>query len=145
MKENRLVVADSGWAEAIPEWIKEEIRSDRLINGLIELGSGKKIDYDKAICDAEVVAYLYTAGLRGPMSTEFTNIYLYLSSKLMKKRNMDLPEKFEKYLSEGLNEYEQSELRDLKQMIFRSRGKVNHPLFDLLRELKDTKVKGGKK
>lgn len=31
-KENRLVVADAGWAKTIPEWILEEIKSFPLVN-----------------------------------------------------------------------------------------------------------------
>ena len=77
-KENRLVVADIGWAESIPEWVKEAIREERMINGLIGIMSG-----EEEVGDAEVLVYLYTANLRGPIShylSEVLNplkIYLY--------------------------------------------------------------------
>ena len=34
MKKNKLVAANKGWAETIPEWLKDEIRLERLASGL---------------------------------------------------------------------------------------------------------------
>ncbi len=134
--ENRLIVADSGWAKSIPKWILEEVESERMINGMIKVVGKKKIEEWETVGDAEVVAYLFTHSLKAPMSTEFTNIYLYLSQKLMKRRKLEIPEDIKK---EELSEYEESELIILKQSIARVRGKVNHPIFEILNELKKGK------
>ena len=131
-QENRFIVADSGWAESIPEWILDEIRSERMINGLCEVikkGSEK-------VGDAEMVAYLFTASMRGPLNSEDQKIYLKLSGDLMKKRNIEVPD----FMNIGdLSEWENRCLEDLRYKIQKARGKVNHPIFDILRELKGGK------
>jgi len=140
-KENRLVVADSGWAETIPEWILEEIKQERMIYGMCDILKGTE-----TVGDAEVLAYLYTANLRGPISNEMAEIYIYLTAKVMQKSkgikidgmNYFMKDKFKN----GLTDYEKSELNILKQDLYRKRGgKINDPLLNVLREFK----KGGKK
>lgn len=127
-KENRLVVADIGWAESIPEWIKEEIKGERMINGIVNVIGG-----EDRVGNAEVVAYLYTASLRSPMSNENNKIYLKLSGELMKKRNMEIPD----FMNVGeLDEYEKGILEELRDNIKRARGKLHHPLFDMLRQIR---------
>lgn len=138
-KTNRLIVADSGWAETIPEWILKEIEAERMINGMVNITRKKKVEDWETVGNAEVVAYLYTHSLRASMSTEFTNIYLYLTTKLMKDRKgVDVPDDIK---TKKLTQQEESELKILKQDIARVRGKINHPLFDILNELKKGKIK----
>ncbi len=132
-KENRLVVADLGWAETIPEWLLEEVKTERMIYGL---GSLINPDCPK-VGDAEICVYLYTASLRVPLSTEQTNIYIYLASKLMKKRNKDLPKDFVKALKMGLSNDEERDLKELREVLYRKRGgEISHPLLDAMRSLK---------
>lgn len=108
-----------------------------MINGFVNIASKRKVEDWKTVGNAEVVAYLYTHSLKASMSTEFTNIYLYLTTKLMKERKgVDVGEDIK---VKKLSEYEETELKILKQQIARARGKVNHPLFDILKELKKIK------
>lgn len=129
MQENRLVVADVGWAESIPEWLKDEVKAERMISGFCDLlGKGKK-----EVGDAEACVYLYTASLRAPMSHELTNVYLYLCTKLMEKRGTEVPKDI---ALRKLSEYEQNELRELKYKLYTSRGgKIKSPLFDALNKV----------
>ena len=135
-KENRLVVADAGWARDIPEWILEVIKEERIINGMIDIMKGTE-----TVGDAEVLAYLYTANLRGPVSHEFSEIYFYLTGKLMvKAKNLleeQLPDFCRDKLKKGLTEDEERELNILKQNLYRKRGgQINNPLLNILREFK---------
>ena len=135
-KPNRLIVADSGWAETIPEWILKEIEAERMINGMVNIAGNNLEDWEM-VGNAEVVAYLYTHSLRASMSSEFTKIYLYLTTKLMKdKKGVDIPSDIN---TKKLTEQEESVLKILRQDIARVRGKINHPLFDILNELKKGK------
>lgn len=141
-KENRLVVADAGWAESLPEWILEEIKSERIMYGMVDIIKGTE-----TVGDAELLAYLYTANLRGPVSHEMAEIYIYLTAKVMQKsKGMDqdgMPDFMKDKLKKGLTEDEQRELNILKQDLYRKRGEeINNPLLNMLRELK--KVKNAK-
>jgi len=135
-KENRLVVADAGWAETLPEWILEEIKNERILYGMVDIMKGTK-----TVGDAEVLAYLYTANLRAPMSHEFSEIYIYLTGKVMQKSKGltgdQMPEFLQEKLKKGLTDYEKRELNILKQDLYRKRGEeIENPLLNMLRELK---------
>ena len=128
-KENRLVVGAMEWADMIPEWLKEEVEAERMIYGLGSLiGRGPKVG------DAEVCAYLMTASLRQPLSSEHVNIYMYLVTRLFKKRGKEVPLSIRK---DELTEWEEHELEELRDMIYRSRGgEIHHPLLNAMRQLK---------
>lgn len=135
-KQNRLVVADKGWAETLPQWIKEAVSEERTINGLIGIVTG-----EEEVGDAEVLVYLYTANLRGPMSHNFSEIFIYLTGVCMQKHQKlelkDLPDFLREKLNGGLSEDEKRTLKELKSDLFRSRGgNISHPLLDALKELK---------
>jgi len=132
-KENRLVVADSGWAEQIPEWLLDEVRAERLTLGLGDLISP---DCEK-VGDAEVCVYLYTASLTAPMSSEDMGIYFYLTAKLMKRVGQELPDFLAEKLERGLSADESRELEHLRNDIYSKRGgDISHPILDAMRSLK---------
>lgn len=133
---NRLIVADIGWAETIPDWLKKEVESERMINGFVDV-LDKGI---KEVGDAEACLYLYTLNLKQPVSHEIGNIYIYLASKLCKKRGIKLESFMEQKVKDGLDSDEERELRILKQELWTKRGgKVQHPLFEMLNQMKKTK------
>lgn len=140
-KENRLVVGDIGWAETIPAWLLEEVKFERMmygLGGLINPNAPK-------VGDAEVAVFLYTASLRAPLSANHTALHIYLTGNLMKRKNKDtkLPDFIEKKIKEGLTEYEERELKSLKEMIYTKRGgEISHPLLDVMRDLKKKKEEG---
>jgi len=137
--KNKLVVGDAGWADAIPEWLLEEIKTERILCGLANIMESD----NKIIGDAETVAYLFTASLRAPMSTEYANIYFYLTARLMKKRGIEkLPNFIQEVFDHGLSDYEKQELKELQTMIYRKRGgEIDAPLLNTLREFKKKKCK----
>lgn len=143
MSENRLVVADRGWAETAPEWLLNEIKAERMVQGFCDvMGKG-----EETVGDAEVCLYLYTANLKGPINRDLGEVYIYLSSKLVKRRKpkTKLEPFMEEKLKQGLNPDEEREYLKLKRNLYRIRGgRVKSPLFDALREL-NKKAKRGTK
>ena len=135
-KRNKLVVADSGWAETLPKWILEEIKEERLIYGLADVRN-----QTETVGDAEVVAYLYTLSLRQHLSHELVEIYFYLSAKLTQKcqycKSKNMPEFLTTKLEQGLTAYEQRELNGLKAELYRKRGgEIEDPVLNAMRGLK---------
>ena len=128
---NRLIVADAGWAKSVPEWLLKAVEAERLVYGLATIG--KKVP--EHVGDAEVCVYLFTHSLKQLMPPEFTKIYIYLASKLMKKRGIQLLDDFEEALRNGLTDYEKEELNRIRSNIAHKRGKVEIPLVNLLKEV----------
>ena len=133
-KQNRLVVGSLAWADTIPEWLLNEVKAERMLLGL---GSIINPEIEK-VGDAETIVYLMTASLRQPLSREHTEIYVYLTAKLMKKRDKEVTEEImNKKLEQGLTDYETQELKKLKQMLYEKRGgDIDNPLLNMLRSFK---------
>ena len=137
MKENRLIVADAGWAKSIPDWLKKEVESERLVSGLVDvLDKGQE-----EVGDAE--ACLYLLSLKQPVPHETAQIYIYLAAKLCKRQGIESESFMLKKLKDGLDHDEERELRILKQKLWTARGgKIKDPLFDMLKQIKkSSKVK----
>ncbi len=131
-KENKLVVGSKTWADVIPEWLLEEIQYERVTLGLINL-----INPDsQKVGDAEVIAYLMTASLLTPLPSELTEIYTFLTAKMMSKKGKNMDQFLQDKLERGLSEYERTELERLRNTIYKQRGgDISHPLLDVLREM----------
>ena len=128
-----LIVADTAWADALPDWLKNEVEAERMIHGLAEM-KGKEVP---KIGDAEVVTYLFTAALRAPLTSEFSEIYIYLSAKLMRSQGKELEPFMQEAIDRGLSNWEEHELNELRHHIYTRRGgEVSNPLLDVMREFK---------
>lgn len=135
MAENRLVVGDAGWAESLPDWLLEAIKMERLALGLVDL----TCEDAPKVGDAEICAYLYTASLHAPMSAALSQVYFYVGAKMMRKLKPDaeLSPMMVEALERGLTDYEERELRELRETIYRKRGgEISHPILDAMRTLK---------
>lgn len=147
---NRLVVGSMAWADTIPQWILDEVASERTLIAALNC-TGKKLQGWEQVGDAEVVAYLMPATMAHPVDSDYVTIYLYLSSKLMiqtKRASKEtLPSELKQALTKGLTTYQESLLRNLKSKIGRARGNVHHPVFDALLEVfkHSNREKGGGK
>ena len=133
MKPNKLIVADAGWAKSIPEWLKEEVKAERLIDSMIDsLGKG-----NVEVGDAEACLYLFTLNLKQPVSHDTGQIYIYLTAKLCEKQGMELESFMQEKLKAGLNSDQERELKTLKQALWSKRGgKIRHPLIEALKQMK---------
>ena len=148
--KNRLVVADLGWAETIPDWLKKEVETERLIEGfknacsLTERNGGSP-----RVGLAETCVYLYTASLKYPLGYHLTRIYQWVLGKVARKslnrtssKGQKLPDFVEQILKEGLDPEEERELNDLRETLYRKRGgEIRSPLFDALKALKKKALK----
>jgi hypothetical protein len=133
MTKNRLVVGDASWADMIPDWLLEEIKSERLIFGLAGIANPEA----PKVGDAEVAAYLMTASMRAPMPGEYVEVYVYLTARLMKRQGKELPDFMAEKLERGLTQYEERTLEDLKSDIYRKRGgEIDTPLLNVMRTFK---------
>ncbi len=133
MSKNRLVVGDASWADIIPEWLLEEIKHERIIHGLAGIA---RSDAPK-VGDAEIAAYLMTASMRGPIPSEYVEIYVFLTARLIQKRGQKLPDFMTEKLERGLTQYEEHTLNDLKSDIYRKRGgEIDTPLLNVMRAFK---------
>jgi len=128
-KENRLVVGARECADMIPEWLLNEVKAERMVYGLASL-----IGRGPVVGDAEICAYLMTGSLRQPLSSEHVNIYMYLVTRLFKKREKEVPEDIRR---DELTEWEEHEFEELRNMIYEKRGEeIKHPVLNVMRQLK---------
>jgi len=128
--KNRLVVGDAEWAKDLPGWLLDEIREERLM-----LGLGELINPDcTKVGDAEMVAYFMTLSARQPLSSDDTKIYLYLATRVLKRRNIEVPEDIK---VEELTDWELRQLEEWRERIYHWRGgEIDHPLLNAMRQLK---------
>ena len=133
MTKNRLVVGDASWADMIPDWLLEEIKAERLIYGLAEIANPEA----PKIGDAEVAAYLMTASMRAPMPSEYVEVYIYLTARLMKRQGKELPDFMAEKLERGLTQQEEYDLKELRSMLFDKRGgEIDTLLLNVMRSLR---------
>ena len=77
-----IIVFPGGWGDTLPEWIKTQITMERLVENMKE--AEEKLPTGT---DAEATAYLYTASLTAPMSSDWAKIYLYVAGKTYANAN----------------------------------------------------------
>jgi len=75
-----IIVMPGGWGDSLPEWLKTSITLERLVMNMRELKGELPTG-----TDAEACAYLYTASLTNPMGHDWTQIYLYIATKVYEK------------------------------------------------------------
>lgn len=132
----RLVVGDAGWAADLPEWLLNAVALERLIDSMIGLMHPEKLREE--VGDAEVVCYLMTASLRAPIPSDLVEIYEWVCACLLKNHKRELTPEMKKKLKDGLSEWQQSELRDLRHHLWTLRGgHFVHPLVQMLQDLRD--------
>ncbi len=105
-----IIVFDPGWADVLPDWLKGEIKMQRLA----QLVKGE----EGTATDAEALAYVSNASLAQPIASEWVDIYMYLLTKVMGDK---VPGDMRK---ENLDDYRMGELTHLKGWIWRHRVKA---------------------
>ncbi|MEE9199153.1 MAG: hypothetical protein V3U26_05090 [Dehalococcoidia bacterium] len=110
-----IVFPAGGWEETLPEPLKKRLPLDRLIHNM--MCHQGKARWDEA-CDLEAVLYMYPRTMQGPLSEQWTRIYLYLGSKVMGEK---IPEGIRQ---ESLSDYDMEQLRGLKRWIQKQKVKA---------------------
>jgi len=75
-----ILVFPGGWGDSLPEWLKSTITLERLAMNMKAL-KGEEMTGT----DAEACAYLYTAALTQSMDRDWTQIYLYIATRVYEK------------------------------------------------------------
>jgi hypothetical protein len=106
-----IITYDVGWADCIPQRIKELITKERLIAGMLN---------ENLATLPEVAAYLITRTFLAPMDNDWTQIYTYVSCTVCEQHfnedhwNEVCPDK-------KLNDYQQGLLLKLRRFIYDKR------------------------
>ncbi|MHC5214212.1 MAG: hypothetical protein ACYSOO_06470 [Planctomycetota bacterium] len=112
-----VIMFSSPWMDTLPEWIKPEITQQRLLHIIRHRGNFNSPEAQQAT-DIEAMAYMYPASLEFPLSHDWSQIYLYLTTKCLKESGRKVPDDV------AVNELrpdEQRELSRLKSWIYRKR------------------------
>lgn len=94
----------------LPMWVRRSLRWDRLWALAAVPGEAS---------DLEALVFLYSAMDMQPLKTDYLTIFRWLGARLNPRRDGEaLPDDLQQVLEEGLSEYHQGLLRDLKQRIY---------------------------
>ena len=116
-----IIVFPGGWGDTLPEWLKTSIPLERLIENMKAL-KGEEMTGT----DAEACAYLYTASLTQPMGSDWSQIYLYIATKVYEKwrtkeSGVTMPEDIR---VESLRDDQMRDLNRLKEWIYKKRTDI---------------------
>jgi len=116
-----ILVFPGGWGDTLPDWLKSTITLERLVENMKalkgELPTGT---------DAEACAYLNTVSLTQPMDHDWTQIYLYIATKVYEKwrtkeSGVTMPEDIR---VESITDDQMRDLNRLKAWLYDRRIKV---------------------
>ncbi len=111
-----IIVFPGGWGDTIPDWLKQQITIERLIENMKAL-KGE----EPTATDAEACAYLMTVSLTQPMDGDWTRIYLYIATQTYQKQGKGgMPADI---AVNSLSDYEMAELRRFKRWLYQARVK----------------------
>jgi len=112
-----IIVWPTPWRDALPEWIKPAIIMERLIENMKALKGETPTG-----TDAEVLAYMYPRSLEAPLDSDWTQIYLYVSTKVMSRhKETEIPADIK---VESLNDCQMERLKELKDWIYEERARL---------------------
>lgn len=109
-----IIVYPGGWGDSLPEWLKNAIALDRLVENMKETKGGQPTG-----TDAEACAYLNTASLTVPMDNDWSQIYLYVAGKTYTRwRKSEMPDDIR---VDSLNDKQLADLSRLKEWLYHKR------------------------
>lgn len=109
-----IIVFPGGWGESLPDWLKDTITLERMLENMKALHEEKL-----TATDAEACAYLFTASLTRPIGEQWTRIYLYVSTQVCRRwKRVDLPADI---IVDSISDEETQELNGLKDFIYERR------------------------
>ena len=112
-----IIVFPGGWGDTIPEWLKNAITLERMMDNMRVLkGEGP------TGTDAEACAYLMTTSLTQPIDSDWTNIYLYVAGRTYARWNKkEMPDDIR---IESLTDEQMRDLNRLKEWLYQQRVKA---------------------
>lgn len=104
-----IIVWKGAWMDAIPKWLLDYIKIDRLVALM-------RKEYDARATDAEALVYMMPRTLEVPLTHEWHRIYLYLGTKVMREaKHTEMPKDV---AVDKLSDYEGRLLNRLKDWIW---------------------------
>lgn len=130
-KNTPILVANTQWD--LPETLLKDVKAERMINSLIDMATGGKLDYKELVGDAEIVAYLNPATNASPPRKDVSEIYFYCFTRMMKKKGVEVPKECQ---VNELSNYQMEKLNEFKKWIFENRGgKEKNQVISALQEV----------
>ena len=116
-----ILVFPGGWGDPLPEWLKNAITLERLVMNMRVLKGELPTR-----TDAEACVYLNTVSLSQPMGHDWTQIYLYIATKVYEKWRtkesvVTMPGDIR---VESLNDDQMRDLNRLKAWLYQKRTTV---------------------
>ncbi len=113
-----IIVKANGWGDTLPELLRKAITVERLMANVGYVMTGHI-----TATNAEAAAYLYTVSLEFPIDRDWSEIYLYVCTKVYEQhqKGQKVPEDVR---VDQLTHQQQVELERLKDWIYRAR--VSH-------------------
>jgi len=116
-----IIIFPGGWGEDLPQWLKTSITLERLVMNMRTL-KGEEMTGT----DAEACVYLNTASLAQPIGDDWTQIYLYIATKVYEKwctkeSGVTMPEDIR---VESLTDEQMRDLNRLKAWLYQKRTTV---------------------
>ena len=109
-----IIVYPGGWGDSLPEWLKNAITLERLVENM-KTSKG----WQPTGTDAEACAYLNTASLTMPIDSDWSHVYLYVAGKTYTRWHKgELPDDIR---VESLTEQQMSNLNRLKAWLYSRR------------------------
>lgn len=109
-----IICYPSPWMDTLPQSLKEQITIDRLLEQIV----ANKEKRESTATDSEALAYLYPASLEQPMGHLWSNIYIYLGTRVVKRQGREFPDDIALHT---LDQQEEYELNRLKAWIYEKR------------------------
>ena len=112
-----IIVFPGGWGNSLPEWLKNAITLERMIGDMKVLKGEEPTG-----TDAEACAYLMTASLTQPIDQDWTEIYLYVTTKAFSKhKDCQVPDDIR---VESLTDEQARDLNRFKDWLYHQRIKA---------------------
>ena len=111
-----IIAWPGGWMDTIPEKVKQQITIERLVM-CMRAAKGE----EPTGTNAEALAYMYPQTMEAPMDRDWTDIYLYLGTKVMAGAGAEMPEDIRR---DSLDDYLMGKLNHLKAWIYQKRIQV---------------------
>ena len=107
-----IIVMPGGWGDDLPDWLRQKVAIERLGENMLALKEGR----EPTATNAEAACYLFTASLSTPIGSDWTQIYLFVAGgEMTSESKTEMPSDIK---VEVLTEYQQRELRQLKNWIW---------------------------
>jgi hypothetical protein len=112
-----IIVYPGGWGDSLPEWLKNAITLERLVENMKDTKGEQPMG-----TDAEACAYLNTTSLTAPMDGDWSQIYLYVAGKTYTRwRKSEMSDDIR---VDSLNGQQTADLNRLKEWLYRRRTTV---------------------